>query len=946
MRRDLVLDIRAEDKDFERPVKSAAASASVFERELAKLEARQARVDRAMTGLGRGMLVAGAAIAAGLALSVRAAIDWESSWAGVLKTVEGTDAQMAALEEDIRDLTGVLPASHREIAAVAEAAGQLGIQRENVAAFTRTMIDMGEATNLTSDEAATSLARLMNIMQTAPENVSRLASAIVDLGNKGATTESEITEMALRIAGAGNTIGLTEDQVVGFAAALSNVGIRAEAGGTAISRVFLEIDSSVRRGGDRLEIFAETAGVTAAEFRQAYQVDAGGAIASFIAGLGRVQTSGGDVNAVLDQLGLTNIRVSDALRRLSGSGDNLTRTLRIGSQAWDENTALAEEAERRYGTTAAQLRIARNQVNDFAIDMGNNFLPVLGEAADKLAGIAGVIGDLPQPVKAALAVLALAAAAITLTGGAALVAVPKVLAFKAALDTVQNSGGRAATAVGLFRRVTAAVPLGPLAAALGVATVAFGIFAAKQAEGKQRIEEVSETLDQQTGAVTHNTRAWVANDLDKRGILERAEQLGLDLATVTDAVLGEEVAVQELNAALEQGAMATLDIDSAVREYAASLREQGLTQLDVAAKTAQYEAELEGQARAARDVRGAYQGLTDDLDEAGESTRRQAEAMGESGDAMDALDPQARNLATTFGVTAEEAEGLTAGVDDLDKALKGLFDIMFSVEEAQDATAEAMRRLVEAAKEGGTALDGNSKAALDNRGNVRDLISADMDLITAMADAGAGAEDLQTETERLRQKFVDQMRQAGFSEEAIERYAEAYDLIPSEVATRIQTPGMSRAEQNARNLRLAIDRIPAYKRVNIDIHQSYIAPVGSQRIAFQHGGEVRGPAGPDQVPVMATAGEIMIRRPVAQQNRAALLALNATGRWPVGGAAAPAASAEPAAALLTRAIQQERAPLVIRVESGPSELDRAIATIVARGVRNNPAFRAVMRVPE
>lgn len=73
-------------------------------------------------------LAAGAALAAGLGVAGKAAIDWESAWAGVNKTVDGTPAQMAALEQGLRNMAKTLPATHQEIAAVAEAAGQLGVK--------------------------------------------------------------------------------------------------------------------------------------------------------------------------------------------------------------------------------------------------------------------------------------------------------------------------------------------------------------------------------------------------------------------------------------------------------------------------------------------------------------------------------------------------------------------------------------------------------------------------------------------------------------------------------------------------------------------------------------------------------------------------------------------------------------------------------------------------
>src|SRR5690606_39906791 len=62
--------------------------------------------------------------------------------------------------------------------------------------------------------------------------------------------EREILDMATRIASAGAQIGLTEGEVLGFAAALSSVGIEAEAGGTAISKVMLLTRNAVMDGGE------------------------------------------------------------------------------------------------------------------------------------------------------------------------------------------------------------------------------------------------------------------------------------------------------------------------------------------------------------------------------------------------------------------------------------------------------------------------------------------------------------------------------------------------------------------------------------------------------------------------------------------------------------------------------------------------------------------------
>ena len=240
-----VLELNAQR--FNAGAASAAASSRKLAAELGAIGdaqgAQKANYDR----VANSLLGIGTAAAAGLGLAAKASMDWESSWAGVLKTVDGTPAQLAAVEDGLRGLAKELPASHQEIAAVAEAAGQLGVQTDSVVEFTRTMINLGETTNLSAEEAATSLARFSNIMGTSQDDVDRLGSALVGLGNNFATTEGEILAMGMRLSGIGAQLGMTEGDVLGLATAMSSVGIEAEAGGTAMTLGMKKIDKAVRR---------------------------------------------------------------------------------------------------------------------------------------------------------------------------------------------------------------------------------------------------------------------------------------------------------------------------------------------------------------------------------------------------------------------------------------------------------------------------------------------------------------------------------------------------------------------------------------------------------------------------------------------------------------------------------------------------------------------------
>lgn len=896
--KDLHHRITGDSTSLEGAMKRGSRALTEAEREARRLEIQQRKTHSAMTEMGRGMVTVGAAIAVGLGLAIKAAIDWESAWAGVAKTVDGTDDQLAALEDELRSLARELPATHGEIAAVAEAAGQLGVATEDISAFTETMVALGEATNLTADEAATAIAQLMNVMGTAPENVQRLASALVELGNNGASTERDIISMAQRIAGAGSIVGASETDVLALSNALASVGIEAEAGGSAVSSVMIRIANAAQDGGDAIEGFASVAGVSADDFTAHWQRDPVSALNLFVQGLGRVNAAGGDVFGTLERLGIVEIRQRDALLRLASAGDLLTQSLQDGERAWDENIALQAEVERRYQTTAARMEIARNQVVDFAISVGQVLLPVVGGLADGLGDLASLLGSLPGPVKTVLAVVAALAAGVLLLGGGLLMVVPRIAATKSAIDQLAASSGRAAVAGRLLNTAFGGVGRllgGPWGIAIGVAVTALAAFGLAQAETSGKIEEVSETLDQQTGAITDNTRAWVANELESRGVLAAAERLGLDLVTVTDAILGERDALDQVNGALAEHDAGMGDIGLAVTAYRRELEAQGVAQEEVTERTRAYEQELNRQNDAADTVKGALGDLTGQVDAAQESTRRQAEATGDATDAMSALDPETRQLAESLGATADQAATLSDEVDALDKELDALFESVFGLQQAEDQLTESMRELVSqieeqvsAGQSGAASLDGNSEAAINNRRAMEDLIESYGELIVEMVRNGATTDDVSSRTDEFRDELTRVARQLGINEEELDFYIALLEDIPNQVRTNV-TANTASALAKIAELNRAINNMIANANRGITIPGA-----GGISQAHAHGGFVTGPSTPvDSVPILATGGEFVIRRSVAQANAAALAFLNETGRWPIGGmsAAAPAPTA-------------------------------------------------------
>lgn len=302
-------------------------------------------------------------------------MEFESAFTGVKKTVSATESQFAEFERQIRNMAKEIPLTTSEISGIAEAAGQLGIENDNLMEFTRTMADLGVSTNMTSEEAATALSRLANITGMSQDKFSNLGATIVELGDNFATTESEITAMALNISAAGKQVGMSEADIAGVATALSSLGLEAQAGGTAISKLLINMANDCELGAGNLEYFAKAAKMTTSEFQKYFAEDATGALTTFITGLGNLEDE--SALAFLDEMKIKEVRLRDAILRTSNANDLFTRAITTGNKAWEENTALINEANKRYQTTESQIQIMKNKLSDVAITLFEKLTPAI-----------------------------------------------------------------------------------------------------------------------------------------------------------------------------------------------------------------------------------------------------------------------------------------------------------------------------------------------------------------------------------------------------------------------------------------------------------------------------------------------------------------------------------------------------------------------------------------
>lgn len=409
---DAVIQLR---DNFSSTIQTVEKNVGSFSRTAKKMGRDIQRVGKDLQSFGKTMTthVTLPIVGAGT-VAVKSFIDMEDAFSGVKKTIQGTPEQLQEVKKALDDMATVkgLPIARKELYGIAETAGQLGVERENIEGFTETIAKVGRITNLSYEQGSASLARFSNVMGMSMDDMDRLGSTIVHLDTNLATSASEIVDMGMRLAAAGKQANMSEADVLGLAGALSSVGLESQAGGSAFSKVIQGINDSVFSGGKELQKFAKVAGMSSKEFSTLFKQDASQAIATFIQGLGRVKEEGYNVSAVIEDLGFSEYRTRDALLRATEAGDLFVDSLSKANTAWAENTALNDVFATRTDNVKAQLEVLRNKFGLLAEQFGEIIIPHVVKVVDKLGDLMDRFSALDDTQKENIVRIAGMAAAI------------------------------------------------------------------------------------------------------------------------------------------------------------------------------------------------------------------------------------------------------------------------------------------------------------------------------------------------------------------------------------------------------------------------------------------------------------------------------------------------------------------------------------------------------
>jgi SLT domain-containing protein len=320
-----------------------------------------------------------------------------------------------------------------------------------------------------------------------------------------------------------------------------------------------------------------------------------------------------------------------------------------------------------------------------------------------ITGLAAGFVAVQLALKGAALASTLFGASMATTAATTAAAGPEMGVFGASLARTAGSLKEASAAARLFSFATSGIGIGLASLAL---TALIGVFvrhAQAVADSRAKTEEFRTTLEKTTGAITIDTRAMAAHNLQASGALDAALKLGLGLSTITDAAIGNTGAMDQVNLAIANSRREFDQFDGSGQAVTKGLGDQQ---------------------RAAVVLEKALGGTNTEITNAQAKQRQLASAT----------------QPTTVAIITQAQAASTAKrqMEQLATALLKLAGINLTAAQSDIQFRDSLTALSQSVKENGRSLDLNTVKGRANRSAVLDSISAALQHADALGKQSGG----------------------------------------------------------------------------------------------------------------------------------------------------------------------------------------------------------------
>lgn len=720
--------------DYEKSMRDAANATATVGTEAEKL----AQKKQAFNQLGASGLAMGAVLSAGLAVATKASMDFDAQMSNVQAATHETAANMALLRQAALDAGESTVFSATESAQAIEELSKAGVSTSDIlGGGLAGALDLAAAGGLDVATAAGIAATSLQQFNLEGSDMSHVADLLAAGAGKAMGDVTDLSQALNQSALVAKQTGLSIEETTAGLAAFASAGLLGSDAGTSFKTMLQALNPTSAQAAALMEKYN----------LQAY--DAQGNFVGLSEYAGRLREGLSGLSTEQQNATLKTIFGADAVRAATVLYQQGAEGIEKWTDEVNDQGYAASTAAMRLDNLKGDVEALGGAFETALIDTGSTANDTLRTMVQALTGLIGMYNDLPEPVQASVMALGGAAAAVALTGGAAFLAVPKWLEFKATVEAstwTMKGIGLTAGAAGL---------------ALGGLFLIVGELASQQQRAQARAQAYAASIEEGTNKLSDAARATAIDELQKGGELlsfnwqsafDAAEKLGVGADVVTDAALRNSDAIDQLS----------MYYDALNGDQEAFNRIQEETGMNAYETRAALEAMV-----------GGIQKQNGAIDDAIRLKEQEKEANSTSAS-------QTKSAADAY---LEEA----GAVQDLQSQLSELIDTINAANGVgQDAVTqniryqEALAAVNEAISEGAYGLDISTDAG-----------RANMDMLVGLASDSQAAAQAQFELDGSTQGYTERMRagrealinsaiQMGATRAQAEALADQIYAIPSE----------------------------------------------------------------------------------------------------------------------------------------------------------------------
>ena len=695
-----------------------------------------------LDAMAKGFAGVGLAAAAVVGLAIKHFADFDEAMSHVQAATHETAGNMAELRDAALDAGAKTKFSATEAAGAIENLAKAGVSTKDIlGGGLKGALDLAAAGSLDVGDAAEIAATAMTQFGLSGKDVPHIADLLAAAAGKA---QGEVSDMAMALKQGGLVaaqMGLSIEETTGALAAFASAGLIGSDAGTSLKTMLLKLANPSTEAASAMKRL----GIAA--------YDTQGNFVGLAPLAEELKTKLGNLTPVQRDAALATIFGSDAIRAANVLYKNGAAGIADWTTKVNDTGYAAETAALKTDNLKGDLERLGGAFDTALIKSGsgaNASLRGLIQTVD--AAVTG-FAELPGWVQQGATALAGIVAIGGLSAAGLLKAATAVGELKAAWTGLSKVG----------KGLT--LSMGAVGVALVAAVAIYGAFSKKNAEAKQRADDLRATLDDQTGAITGNTRAYVANQLAQSGLAQKAKDLGLSLSTVTDAALGNDTALKSL--------VTTLDQVIAAGTTTVNAGKSGIVTT------------FSGGARAAQDLKQELLGMNSSLDDAQTKQRLAAEGASEHATATALTAAAARKASTAFQAEAADLGDVITAMHLASGAALELSGSQISFQAAIDNAQAAVDKNGKTIDKHTRSLEIDTEKGRANKTALDDLADSANKQTDALLKSGASYTSVSGSAVSARAAFSKVAQQMGLNKTQADALAKALIDIPPKVDTNV-----------------------------------------------------------------------------------------------------------------------------------------------------------------